>query len=279
VTSPARSSAAVVGIIETFGAAYISVPYKDAFAFLVLVAFWCSAAGHLRRNGSRRKHERAVRQHADRCARRALETAAAAASAVFIGSAIVVALAAPCVRRLHLNILIAGDDLCNRGVRPLVVLGLCGQINLAQAAFFGFAPMRSGSETTDFTPLLALPARRVRDLAAGRRSTGNVDAQTRRPLPCDGDDFVSADCHLIMINAIWLTHGPDGVPRIGRPDLFQSSQSYLAFCVAMPGAGRLFVCICRYAARARHARGTRQRTRGGRGRHRRVPHQGVCVCA
>jgi branched-chain amino acid transport system permease protein len=38
---------------------------------------------------------------------------------------------------------------------------------------------------------------------------------------------------LVMINAIWLTHGPDGVSRIGRPDLFMSSQSYLAFCVAM----------------------------------------------
>src|SRR3569832_209825 len=38
---------------------------------------------------------------------------------------------------------------------------------------------------------------------------------------------------LVMINSIWLTHGPDGVSRIGRPDLFQSSQSYLAFCVAM----------------------------------------------
>ena len=38
---------------------------------------------------------------------------------------------------------------------------------------------------------------------------------------------------LVMINAIWLTHGPDGVSQIGRPDLFQSSQSYLAFCVAM----------------------------------------------
>ena len=38
---------------------------------------------------------------------------------------------------------------------------------------------------------------------------------------------------LVMINAIWLTHGPDGVSHIGRPELFQSSQSYLAFCVAM----------------------------------------------
>ena len=28
-----------IGIIETFGAAYVSVPYKDGFAFLVLVLF------------------------------------------------------------------------------------------------------------------------------------------------------------------------------------------------------------------------------------------------
>jgi branched-chain amino acid transport system permease protein len=28
-----------LGVIETFGAAYVSVPYKDGFAFLVLVAF------------------------------------------------------------------------------------------------------------------------------------------------------------------------------------------------------------------------------------------------
>jgi branched-chain amino acid transport system ATP-binding protein/branched-chain amino acid transport system permease protein len=37
---------------------------------------------------------------------------------------------------------------------------------------------------------------------------------------------------LVMINAIGLTHGPDGVSNIGRPALFQSAQSYLAFCVA-----------------------------------------------
>ena len=28
-----------IGVIETFGAAYISVPFKDAFAFLVLILF------------------------------------------------------------------------------------------------------------------------------------------------------------------------------------------------------------------------------------------------
>jgi branched-chain amino acid transport system permease protein len=38
---------------------------------------------------------------------------------------------------------------------------------------------------------------------------------------------------LVMINAIWLSHGPDGVSNIGRPELFRSSQGYLAFCVAV----------------------------------------------
>src|SRR5260370_16458697 len=38
---------------------------------------------------------------------------------------------------------------------------------------------------------------------------------------------------LVMIDTIWLTHGPDGVSNIGRPDLFQSAHSYLAFCVVM----------------------------------------------
>jgi branched-chain amino acid transport system permease protein len=28
-----------LGVVETFGAAYISIPYKDAFAFIVLVVF------------------------------------------------------------------------------------------------------------------------------------------------------------------------------------------------------------------------------------------------
>jgi branched-chain amino acid transport system permease protein len=28
-----------LGVVETFGAAYISVPYKDAFTFIVLVVF------------------------------------------------------------------------------------------------------------------------------------------------------------------------------------------------------------------------------------------------
>jgi branched-chain amino acid transport system permease protein len=38
---------------------------------------------------------------------------------------------------------------------------------------------------------------------------------------------------LIMVNAIGLTHGPDGVGNIPRPAFFSSSQSYLAMSVAV----------------------------------------------
>ena len=73
-----------LGIIETFGAAYISVPYKDGFAFLVLVRSWCSGRKASSANASRRRHERAQRKHADRGSRRCRAKAAAvAASAVF----------------------------------------------------------------------------------------------------------------------------------------------------------------------------------------------------
>ena len=58
-----------------------------------------------------------------------------------------------------------------------VVLGLCGQINLAQAAFFGFGAYAVGIGTTDSaSELLDLPAGGVRGRAARRRVPGHVDA-------------------------------------------------------------------------------------------------------
>ncbi len=101
-----------------------------------------------------------------------------------------------------------------------VVLGLCGQINLAQAAFFGFGAYAVGIGTADYCiKLLALPGRR----AAWSRSW---------PAPFLGMSTLRLGGHylamvtitfqqivtLVMINAIWLTHGPDGVSHIGRPD-------------------------------------------------------------
>ncbi|MGY3466029.1 branched-chain amino acid transport system permease protein [Bradyrhizobium sp. LM6.11] len=115
-----------------------------------------------------------------------------------------------------------------------VVLGLCGQINLAQAAFFGLGAYAVGIGTTDLhvSFWLCLVGGCVISLLAGAflgMSTLRLGGHYLAMVTISFQQIVT----LVMINAIWLTHGPDGVSNIGRPDLFQSSQSYLAFCVAM----------------------------------------------
>jgi branched-chain amino acid transport system permease protein len=117
-----------------------------------------------------------------------------------------------------------------------VVLGLCGQINLAQAAFFGFGAYAVGLGTSDYhlSYWLCLAGGCVVALLAGAflgMSTLRLGGHYLAMVTISFQQIVT----LVMINSIWLTHGPDGVSRIGRPDLFQSSQSYLAFCVAMLG--------------------------------------------
>jgi branched-chain amino acid transport system permease protein len=153
----------------------------------------------------------------------------------FIGSAIVVALAA--TMRFDgyiLNILMQATTFAIAVFGLSVVLGLCGQINLAQAAFFGFGAYAVGIGTADFhaSYWLCLLAGCLVSLLAGAvlgMSTLRLGGHYLAMVTISFQQIVT----LIMINAIWLTHGPDGVSRIGRPDLFQSSQSYLAFCVAM----------------------------------------------
>src|SRR6266566_8454110 len=115
-----------------------------------------------------------------------------------------------------------------------VVLGLCGQINLAQAAFFGFGAYAVGIGTSDYhiSYWFCLLAGCLMALVAGAvlgMSTLRLGGHYLAMVTISFQQIVT----LVMINAIWLTHGPDGVPRIGRPDLFRNSQSYLAFCVAM----------------------------------------------
>jgi branched-chain amino acid transport system permease protein len=115
-----------------------------------------------------------------------------------------------------------------------VVLGLCGQINLAQAAFFGLGAYAVGLGTSDYhlSYWLCLAGGCVIALLAGAflgMSTLRLGGHYLAMVTISFQQIVT----LVMINSIWLTHGPDGVSRIGRPDLFQSSQSYLGFCVAM----------------------------------------------
>ncbi len=156
-------------------------------------------------------------------------------SPYFIGAAILVALAA--TMRFDgyiLNILMQATTFAIAVFGLSVVLGLCGQINLAQAAFFGFGAYAVGIGTSDYqiSYWLCLLAGCLTALLAGAvlgMSTLRLGGHYLAMVTISFQQIVT----LIMINAIWLTHGPDGVARIGRPDLFRDSQSYLAFCVAM----------------------------------------------
>ncbi|MBB5050674.1 branched-chain amino acid transport system permease protein [Afipia massiliensis] len=114
-----------------------------------------------------------------------------------------------------------------------IVLGLCGQINLAQAAFFGLGAYVVGLGTADYQinfwvcliggSLLALLAGAVLGM-----TTLKLGGHYLAMVTISFQQIVT----LVMINAIWLTRGPDGISKIGRPALFQSQQSFLAFCVA-----------------------------------------------
>jgi branched-chain amino acid transport system permease protein len=114
-----------------------------------------------------------------------------------------------------------------------VVLGLCGQINLAQAAFFGLGAYAVGLGTADYQInfWICLVVGSLLALAAGAllgMSTLKLGGHYLAMVTISFQQIVT----LVMINAIWLTRGPDGISKIGRPALFQSQQSFLAFCVA-----------------------------------------------
>jgi branched-chain amino acid transport system permease protein len=153
----------------------------------------------------------------------------------FIAAAVLVALAAGMQFDGYiLNILMQATTFSIAVFGLSVVLGLCGQINLAQAAFFGFGAYAVALGTADLhmSYWLCLVAGCLAALVAGAflgMSTLRLGGHYLAMVTISFQQIVT----LVMINAIWLTHGPDGVSNIGRPQLFASSQSYLAFCVAM----------------------------------------------
>ncbi len=114
-----------------------------------------------------------------------------------------------------------------------VVLGLCGQINLAQAAFFGFGAYAVGLGTADlhlgFWPSLALGSCVALLMGAFLGTTTlRLGGHYLAMVTISFQQIVT----LVMVNWIPVTHGPDGVSRILRPAGFASPQSFLALCVA-----------------------------------------------
>ncbi|WP_024517337.1 branched-chain amino acid ABC transporter ATP-binding protein/permease [Bradyrhizobium sp. Tv2a-2] len=153
----------------------------------------------------------------------------------FMAAAVLVALAAGMrFDGYILNILMQATTFSIAVFGLSVVLGLCGQINLAQAAFFGFGAyaMAIGTADLHMSYWLCLVAGCLVALVAGAflgMSTLRLGGHYLAMVTISFQQIVT----LVMINAIWLTHGPDGVSNIGRPQLFSNSQSYLAFCVAV----------------------------------------------
>ena len=135
----------------------------------------------------------------------------------FIAAAILVALAAGMSFDGYvLNILLQATTFSVAVFGLSVVLGLCGQINLAQAAFFGFGAYAVGLGTTDLhmSYWLCLLAGCGIAVVAGAflgMSTLRLGGHYLAMVTISFQQIVT----LVMINAIWLSHGPDGVSNIG----------------------------------------------------------------
>jgi branched-chain amino acid transport system permease protein len=113
-----------------------------------------------------------------------------------------------------------------------VVLGLCGQINLAQAAFFGFGAYAVGLGTADlhlnFWVALAMGAGVALVMGAFLgMTTLRLGGHYLAMVTISFQQIVT----LIMVNWIPVTHGPDGIGNIRRPAMFESTHAFLGLCV------------------------------------------------
>ncbi|MFZ0209642.1 MAG: branched-chain amino acid ABC transporter ATP-binding protein/permease [Roseiarcus sp.] len=123
-----------------------------------------------------------------------------------------------------------------------IVLGLCGQINLAQAAFFALGAYAVGLGTADYRlPFwLCLAVGIAIALASGALlgvSTLRLGGHYLAMVTISFQQILT----VVLINAIGFTHGPDGVSSIGRPALFASGQAFLALAVAAFAISGYFV--------------------------------------
>jgi branched-chain amino acid transport system permease protein len=131
-----------------------------------------------------------------------------------------------------LNILMQAATYSIAVIGLTVVLGLCGQINLAQAAFFGIGAYAVGLGTVDhgLNFWLCLPIGLGLAVVLGAvlgASTLRLGGHYLAMVTISFQQILT----LVLTNWIPVTHGPDGVPNIRRPALFADGQSYLALCV------------------------------------------------
>jgi branched-chain amino acid transport system permease protein len=113
-----------------------------------------------------------------------------------------------------------------------IVLGLCGQINLAQAAFFALGAYTVGLGEVDYQlPFwLCLIAGVVVALIAGAAlgaSTLRLGGHYLAMVTISFQQILT----VVLINTTRFTHGPDGVSSIPRPAGFSSGSAFLALVI------------------------------------------------
>lgn len=132
-----------------------------------------------------------------------------------------------------LNLLMQASTYAIAVLGLTVVLGYTGQINLAQAAFFGIGAYSVALGTTVFA--LSYFVALVVGVAVAAVS-GAVLGLTSLRLAGHYLAMVTISFQtimtLVLTNWISFTRGPDGVPNIRRPALLAESGPYLGLCIA-----------------------------------------------
>jgi branched-chain amino acid transport system permease protein len=120
----------------------------------------------------------------------------------------------------------------------VIVLGYCGQISIAQAAFFGIGAYGVALGTVDFglgffpSMLIGVACAALLGLVLGIGSL-RLGGHYLAMVTISFQQILT----LVATNWIGFTHGPDGVRNIPRPTLlgisFQNGHAFLALCLVM----------------------------------------------
>ena len=154
-------------------------------------------------------------------------------AAAGLGLAAVLAALAP-GQGYALNILMQAATYAVAVAGLVVVLGYCGQINLAQAAFLGLGAYGVGLGTADYHLPFAL------SLLLGVLAAGGMGLLLGLASLRLGGHYLAMVTisfqqilQLVITNWIDFTHGPDGISGIVRPQGLQSGHSYLGLCLGV----------------------------------------------
>ncbi len=148
-----------------------------------------------------------------------------------------------------LNILVQAATYAVAVAGLVVVLGYCGQISLAQAAFFGLGAYGVALGTVDFgLPFLValvvgVAVATVFGILLGFASL-RLGGHYLAMVTISFQQILT----LVLNNWIGLTHGPDGVRSIPRPAGFQSGPAFLALCLVF------LMCVTWYIWRLKSSR-------------------------